>query len=155
MVDVEHHQTVQMAAFQHSPWALLGLAIFGLNRCLVKLIATELKRCKRLFQIVGPCQQLLVERLVLPLLLASLGLQTAQHPGVKLLIVRVLCPFYQRSFILSIHSTHYLPASVDVKGSRRFANLPPEVLFAALGHKKALSIFLICKHTILPSIHFL
>ena len=116
MVDVEHHQTVQVAAFQQTPCALLSLAVLGLHRRLIKLIAAELERRERLFQIVSPSQQFLIKRLFLPFLLASLGLQSLQRLEFKFLEVCMFSPFQQRCLVLRIYCMQDFPARVDIEG---------------------------------------
>ena len=118
MVDVEHHQTVQMTAHQLTPRTFLALAVLRLHRCLIKLVAAELEGCERLLQIVSPCEQLLVERFLLPLLLAGFGLQASQCLEYELLVVRVRSPFLQFSLVLGIDGMQDSPARVDVKGCR-------------------------------------
>ena len=146
VVNVEHRQSVQVASHQLPPWPFLGLAVLRLHRSLVIPIAGEGESRQRFLQVVGPCQQLLLIRFLLPFLLSRLGLQSSQRPESEFLIVGMPKPFRHGLLVLVFNGLQYFPSGVDVKVRRRFSDIPPEVLFAAFHGKKALCVFLICKH---------
>ena len=163
MVNVEHHQTVQMAVCQ--PTMTKGIAI-DRRRC-VKLIAAKDKRRQVILQLLCKGLQPLLVALLKEFLtrtefdlrsslltlgrvgasstLLSLNRSLLQSSllSQKLPILLILQPLINDLRIVSFHSLQNLPSAINLPGSRCLANLFPELLSAAPDGLREVSVFLI------------
>ena len=151
MVDIKHHQSVQVAVPQ-LPRTFLDLIFravlpFLLPRDLIEEIAAERVSRQLLLQLLCPCQQLLFVALPGKGFLGLLRGQFARFPEQELLEVRILKPcVYGRCPLaveVSLDGCLHGPAGIDVPLGLLASHFPPEVPSAAFHGRGLPNIFLI------------
>ena len=141
VVDVEHHQSVQMTVSQSAMTEHTALA----RRRRIKLTAGEDESHLIILQFLGKCQQLLGIRLFGPCLFGSLLLRFLLFQQ-ELLIVLILQPLADDLRIMSFHSLQDLPSAINLPGSTTLPDLFPELFLCARKSLGKMSVFLEYNH---------
>ena len=143
MVDVQHHQTIQVAVLQASVPEHHLLVLLGGSR--VKLPATEDEGSQVLLQFLSEGQQLLPAALRHELLSCTL-----LHPLLlehELLEVRQFHQSLDSHSVILLHGCQYSPASINPPSGRWALDGLPELLSATLDSLREMGIFSITKHS--------
>ena len=154
MVDVQHHQSVQMAVLQQSATFLhfhhAAILLFLLAFYLVKEVAAVHEGRQLLLQFLSPEQQLFFVTLFGKGLDSPFRFKFFGVSYQELLVVRVLQPGmdsgYALPFLVSSHSRFHGSASINMPGCLLAFHFLPEVPSAAFRGRGLLNIFLVCNH---------